>query len=213
MDEVAEMGKMGSKISLLYDIAEHMRSLLCCDGVCIVLRCFDSALCHPQWRHVLSAQDTRIPRYYGTITDVRLLAQERVWAVCDIALQTGQIWTLDTEALQLLCGEGATSALNPAYATAFLLIAPLECRGGVVGFLLCTSYAEHMPGEIECRFLYQFLPRIASNVEAALLMEQASGETAVRRIPHRSDDVVPGAEELLSVVCHDLRTPLSIIKG
>lgn len=215
------MGKMRNKAYLLHDIAEYIRSLLCCDGVCIVLRCFDSALCHPEWRHVLSVQDTPLPRYYGTITDLRLLTEERVWAVCDMALQTGQLWTLDTEALQQIGSEGAASPGDPASATTFLLIAPLECPGGVVGFLLCTATAEHMPGEVECRFLYQFLPRIASKVEATLRAEHANGamteevtkDTAVSRMPQWPDDRLPDAEELLSVVSHDLRAPLSIIKG
>lgn len=228
-------------ISLLHNIAECIRTLLGCDGACIVLRSFDDALCHPQCRQILSAasvslsQSARsVPGYYGTITDAQLLTNERVLAYCDMALQTGDLWLLNASAFAThTLADNASAACDTCDTTAstghvspptaFLLITPLECPDGMLGLLFCTAYAEHVPGSTEQRFLQQFLPRISQLVEAALLTpatpddsgdpEFAEIVAACTQPTQPAQPTQPGYDELFSIIGHDLRTPLSVIKG
>lgn len=204
----------------LCHIAECIRTLCGCDGACIVLRCFDTDLCHTRWQHLLLPQATpssclALPRYYGTITDTQLLRHERILAYCDMALQTGDLWLLNTTALATLGCAGA--ALEPSIhnATAFVAIAPLTGSAGMLGWLLCTATAEHVPGESELRCLQQCLPRISHLVESALADSSpyATSYKAQRVIGKTMPEAELSYDELLSLIGHDLRTPLSVIKG
>ncbi|BCL81163.1 HAMP domain-containing histidine kinase [Ktedonobacteria bacterium brp13] len=219
-------------ISLLHNIAECIRTLLGCDGACIVLRSFDDALCHPQCRQILSAAPVSlsqsaqsVPGYYGTITDAQLLTNERVLAYCDMALQTGDLWLLNASVFAAhTLADNANVASDTSdttaatehvpHPTAFLLITPLECPDGMLGLLFCTAYAEHVPGRTEQRFLQQFLPRISQLVETALLtpaVPDGPGDPEIAEIVAACTQ--PGYDELFSIIGHDLRTPLSVIKG
>jgi Osmosensitive K+ channel histidine kinase len=204
----------------LCHIAECIRTLCGCDGACIVLHCFDDDLCPTRWQHLLLPQLTpspclALPRYYGTITDTQLLKHERILAYCDMALQTGDLWLLNATALATFeCAD--TSLESPIHnTTAFIAIAPLTGTAGMPGWLFCTATAEHVLGESELRCLQQCLPRISHLVESALTDE--SPYAAPYKAQRVSGKTTPEAElsydELLSLIGHDLRTPLSVIKG
>jgi len=170
-----------------------------------------------------------VPGYYGTITDAQLLTNERVLAYCDMALQTGDLWLLNASAFAVHTladnanaagdtGNTIASTGHVPHPTAFLLITPLECPDGMLGLLFCTAYAEHVPGSTEQRFLQQFLPRISQLVETALLTPAtAPGDPEITEIvaacTQPAQAAQPGYDELFSIIGHDLRTPLSVIKG
>jgi signal transduction histidine kinase len=206
---------------MLCALADYIRNLLCCDGVCIALRCFDGALCHPQLRRVLAASDD-YRAYYGSITNNSLLADERVRAACDMATQTRTVWYVNTFTAERDCAEPAEMAQ-----TSLMVIVPLERPAGIVGVLLCTLTRTSAFGYGEYNLLQQYVDTVAKQVEEVLSRQPVIPAAMWCPTPpfdeYYSDvaldecalteKVIRGQNELLSMVSHDLRIPLSVIKG
>jgi two-component system, OmpR family, sensor histidine kinase VicK len=223
MMKMAERKITLDETHVLCNVANYIRNLLCCDGAGIALRCFDSTLAHPQLARIFSLVPHQVC-YYGSLTDRSLLSDERVWAACDMAIQTRTVRCLDT-----LSFKGTPDGIVKHTRTKCLLIVPLECSFGIIGVLLCTSTKVHAFGEGEYRLLYQSLSTLVQRIETSLytmpsLLPTTTGKwitdapmsmlkNATSGDMHGGESVTREQNELLTMVSHDLRTPLSVIKG
>jgi len=189
---------------LLHDLASNVRNLLDCDGVGLFLDCPESALRHPLL-NLCFPRDSRPMIPAGSLTEVFALdAGERVWAVCDMAIQTGKVWGIDHLELQN-ARIGSMAAV------------PLKRAGGMLGLLLLLDRRPSAFQDGECRLIEQYQPAIEQYVEAALgdmCYPPASNE--VQEGIYAAIQVSPeGAQqsEFISMVSHELRVPLAAIKG
>ena len=209
---------------LLSAIAQHMRDLLCCDDVSILLACHEALYRHPLLEQVSAslAEGTGNDSLSATAF---VLADERRRAICDIAIQTGAVWSF-------------MEALHPSPQSPIRFIAPLWRPRGIVGLVICTTTYATGFGPGEYRLLYQQLAPLALQVEQVLeyiCMQQASWlyphvqadhsyetndsddqATSLTRSNSMSVEQEPILSEqdiFFSMISHDLRLPLSIIKG
>ncbi|GCE27367.1 hypothetical protein KDA_28510 [Dictyobacter alpinus] len=127
-------------------------------------------------------------------------------AMCDIAIQSGTIWS---------CSE------SPQSPPSMRLIAPLLRPHGIVGLIICTTTCATGFGPGEHRLLYQQLTSLALQVEQALeytCIQEATcprTEAPFTSIETSAEHELDLSEQdaFFSMVSHDLRIPLSIIKG
>ena len=91
------------------------------------------------------------------------------------------------------------------------VIVPLVRPGGLLGFLVCVDTQPNRFMQGECALLEQVVPTLAREVEDILsdAVITVSQEKRKRHI-HM---VVPEQQTLVSLVGHDLRMPLTAIKG
>lgn len=164
-------------------LPEYVRALLSCDGVRLLLGCGDPLLCHPL--------------VVGIASDEPLLKCEQMRALCDIALQTESAWKIDE--LEGDC-EGSIKSI--------LLIALVRPRG-VLGLLLCTSSQRSAFTAGDVFVLEQYAPEVCRQVEGVL--EQA--ETSRRLGSLATTIPCQDQGEFISMVGHELRMPLTAIKG
>src|SRR5437016_1203690 len=106
----------------LYELAQHVQDLLCCDGVGVLLGCTEPALCHPLVQRLPTNSTTAyITATYATMPPLR---DESVAALCDIACQTGAMWEASIRLSDNAAGK--------------LIVCPLELPEGVLGLLLLS---------------------------------------------------------------------------
>ncbi len=191
-----------------YNLTDYVRDLLCCDDVCLFLGCPDPVLRHPLLASLIGSA-TSLTRCYSAHAHPDCVYTERVNALCDISLQTGIAWSIDCVEPQIYAG---------LHATGTIIAAPLERPSGILGLLLLTNIHPHAFHNGEYRLLEQYLPTITCQIEDALaqywrascasaLTEEAGGEK-----PSSLTDVQEQSE-FIAMVSHDLRIPLSAIKG
>ncbi|QBD81786.1 HAMP domain-containing histidine kinase [Ktedonosporobacter rubrisoli] len=180
----------------LHELTSRIHHLLECSGVSLVLNCPEVALRHPLLS--LFFLTCHCPMIYSdALTEHALLENERIWALCDIALQSGRCVGYRDEFIEKAIGS--------------LAIAPLERPAGILGFLICINTQPYAFGEGEHLLLEQYLPIVAQHVESIL------GDAC---IPSAREDVesdivtdVREQSEFISLVSHELRVPLTAIKG
>src|SRR6266699_3363410 len=123
----------------LYDLTCQVRDLIGCGTVNLLIGCPEPKLRHP----LLDLFPTHSYRYMGssglTGTDL-LLADEQVRALCDLAVQSGQVQS--SNHVQMQYGDIPIRSIAAA---------PLERPGGVLGLFLLTdahigtfSHGEHL---------------------------------------------------------------------
>lgn len=195
-----------------HTVAHHVRELLGCGAVLLALHCPEAEAGHPllQW---LPGDDTA--RLYGATELLALFQDERMRALRDIACQRGQMRFANE------CRTVARGLLVQNVA-----IAPLTYPAGVAGYLvLADAFAGGFTAG-DARLLDGYLP--------ALLPEFENHMRAFCRTAHGADSGAPANEghaftqmdgnhasgvvdsvknDLISIVSHELRAPLTAIKG
>ncbi len=87
----------------------------------------------------------------------------------------------------------------------------LECPAGVVGFLFCTSQRVDAFEEGERRLLEQYIPELAWQVEQ--IVSECCLATSVADDEEDSTGGIQEQSVFLSLISHELRAPLTAIKG
>src|SRR5438105_4937210 len=75
-------------------VARQVRNLVECDTVHLLLGCPEPALRHPLLKHI-STEDYLSAGCAGSSNAIALLQRERVRALCDGAIQTGRLHSID----------------------------------------------------------------------------------------------------------------------
>lgn len=188
-------------------LLEECRRLLACQVVYFVPGCAEPELRHPLLDIVAESSWPVLLR--GEITGdgahlAGLRMEEPVLAACDLAMQRGQLQTLDMNGL-----------LAQRWHLRSVAALPLARPAGTLGvFLLADQHSGHF-GAGEERLLYAYLSMHGAQLERELW--KLAGETvraSLRKEAHPAGSGQEGlAHEFVSLVGHELRAPLSIIKG
>lgn len=198
----------------LLALLEQCRQLLECQAAYFIPGCADQTLRHPLLD--IMPENSWPVLYRGDVSATRarlagLRMEEPVLATCDLAMQSGR--------MQILKIGGR---LARRWRLQSIAAMPLERPAGTLGaFLLADACAEKF-GSCEERLLYAYLSMHGENLEQAL-WKQASATARAAFAPPVREEREPeqpvaareqfGPSEIVSVVGHELRAPLSIIKG
>jgi len=176
----------------LHDLAQHVCHLLDCSEANLFLGCDDGSLRHPLL-NFLSPLTSNHTVWCDNPMVVSLLKNERMYALCDMAVQTGLVWCSHSVEWQV---EGSIAVI------------PLEQPAGTLGILICIDTRPEAFLAGECHLVEQYLPAIAQQVEEIL------SDACIVYDPDAVEvDMVARQSEFISLVSHELRTPLTAIKG
>ncbi len=193
-------------------VAYYVRELIECGAVLLALYSPEAELSHPllQW-----LPDTGSARLYGASELLALFQDEQVRALRDIACQRGQLRFLNERRLVA----NGLLAENVA-------VAPLAYPAGIAGYLvLADAFAgSFTPGDVRLLddYLPAMLPELESNMRALCGKGQISasaGQAKEQRVCPPTGDKDTSAvvdsmkNDLISMVSHELRAPLTAIKG
>lgn len=189
------------------EIIEQLQQILACEGVCLILGCPEQELRHPLLSPPSIADFPLIVGGAGlfeAIPPQEILQNECIQLLCDLALQTGRMQTLSPQPRWL--GED--------YHIQSIASMPLERPGGMLGTLLL---ADRSPGQFnsgEESLLHASLSIYTSYLEQQL-RDQLHRE--IREGARSTNQATPASPlirgEFISMIGHELRAPLSIIKG
>lgn len=178
-----------------HELAQQVRDLLECDMAALLLGCHERGLRHPLLERI-DADDYRLAGCDGADDGRALLEHERVRALCDLALQSGQFQTC--------------SLLVDAYVWQSIAVLPLERPAGVLGLIVCASARERAFAYGEQQLLQHYVPIIARRLEQIIEAEYPSPGALNA---HLTEDMERSQHEFISLVSHEVRAPLTAIKG
>lgn len=177
----------------LHDLTLHVRDLICCDQVSLVLGCPITPLRHPLIAFLASTSTWPLS-CYGHPFPASLLTQQQLAPLIDITIQQGQVRLL-------------LSGTIPAFPPALALV-PLSTSAGSLGILLCTTSQPSALHEGELSLLTDYAPLLAHTVEALL-----SDICSTDNVPDIVATELPDQDAFLALIAHELRVPLTAIKG
>lgn len=189
------------------EIVEQLQQLLACGFVCFLLGCAEVSVRHPLLDFVL---DT--PLLCASASSERLfldavLRDEHVQALCDLTLLSGRVQILNAYNMRM-----EHSCIRS------LAVVPVERPTGILGILLFADEQPEKFGQGEEHLLAAGLAQYARLLEAAY-DEQARvfvRECRAHIISSEEQASAPHVfikNEIVSMVGHELRAPLSVIKG
>lgn len=188
---------MPSADALFMRIITRVRALLHCDIVYLELTCPEYDLAHPLLRCVNEQEASQ--HCYGKPVDWEDTNREAVQALYDIALQMGVPWI------------GNAARLPGQDNVGSIAVIPLGGPGGILGALVCMDARPEAFHYGEMQLLEQYLPRVVRQVlEGLVALCQARGISQWQEeAPHVSNEQY----EFLSLLCHELRRPMTALKG
>ncbi len=193
-------------------VVHHVRQLLGCGAVLLVLNCPEAESSHPllQW-----LPDTDTARLYGASELLAMFQDEQVRALRDIVCQRGQMRFINEPRMVA----NGLLAENVA-------IAPLAYPAGIAGYLVLAdaSAGRFSPGDV--RLLDDYLPAMLPEFENKMRAlcgtvdsSGSNGQVNEQRVCPQTDGKDTSAmvdsmkNDLISMVSHELRAPLTAIKG
>jgi len=184
--------------SRIESLLEQLRNVLECQVVCFVPGCSEEDLRHPlldivpgEHLPVLCSVAEPLRREEGD----SFWQEEPVLALCDRAVQSGKMHLLRE-------GEPAIGCWRLRSIAAF----PLESARGILGVCLLADRRPRRFASGEERLLYAclsiFLPEVEKRLEGEIkrVLAESAGERGIK-------------SEFVSMIGHELRTPLGVIKG
>lgn len=208
-------------------IVQQVRNLVECDSVQLFLGCAEPALRHPLLT-VCSITGTgyravgRTGQSQTEVQNADLLHNERIQALCDVAIQSGKVQSLAHGQLH--------TEKKPLRSGAVM---PLERPEGVLGFLLLLDSRTDAFYGGEHLLLSRYMSRVAQQLEA-LLPHWHDATPTTRATGNGLQGITPqgnalnnGQEqeliqrndldrlrnEFISMMSHEIRNPLTAIKG
>ncbi|MBO0794095.1 MAG: HAMP domain-containing histidine kinase, partial [Ktedonobacteraceae bacterium] len=176
----------------LQELTRHARDVLDCSGAGILLQCADPSLRHP----LLNFLPPAGPSAYYSDNFVPA-ANERLAAICDMVLQSGHRMTIECLPLR----NGALGSM---------IAVPLERPAGLLGLLLLWHNQPTTLSPGENQILDQYMPFVTRWLEE-LLVDVC--DLPFDQVSERQPLNTPQPGEFVSMVSHELRVPLSAIKG
>ena len=178
-----------------HDVAQQVRELLSGGSVSLLLGCPESELRHP----FLDMFPTNCFNCYGMEAGDILLGNEYIRALCDLAIQSGQVQT--NNHVQIHTSEMRAESVA---------IVPIERPAGLLGLFLVTDPQPEAFGHGECRLLSEYLHTAAQQIEHRLrnLYSTHPSPKGVTLTETQEQK-----DEFISMVSHELRMPLTSIKG
>jgi len=170
-----------------HNLVSQVRNLLDCGTVNLLIGCPEPKLRHPLLDLFLINSYQYLGNYGLTNIDL-LLQDEQVCALCDLAAQSGQVQSMSD--VQMHFND---------YAVKSFAVAPLERPGGLLGLFVLTDPHSGTFSHGERLLLSSYMCIAAQTVEH--ILRNLYGDAQDQR------------DEFISMVGHELRMPLTSIKG
>jgi signal transduction histidine kinase len=191
----------------LREIVEQLQQIVVCGFVCFLPGCPELSMRHALLDFVPSTSIVCVPAQAERLFLDTVCCDEHIQALCDLALLSGRVSILNACHLRL-----------EHWCISSLALVPVERPTGMLGLLLFADEQPEKFGPGEERLLCTGVAQYAQLLEC-MRMEQAERflqEYRTHVVTNPELETVPHAfikNEIVSMVGHELRAPLSVIKG